>query len=55
MAEGVEQTADYTDRCGAEAGHLVVFDRSEGLRWKEKVFRESRAATTGEEVHVWGM
>ena len=55
VAEGVEQTADYMDRCGAEAGHLVVFDRSEGLRWEEKVFRESRAAASGDEVHVWGM
>ena len=55
VVEGVEQTADYMDRCGAEAGHLVVFDRSEGLRWEEKVFRESRTAASGDEVHIWGM
>ena len=29
IAEGLEQTADYMDRCDAEAGHLVIFDRRE--------------------------
>ena len=28
IAEGLEQTRAYLDRCGAEAGHLIVFDRS---------------------------
>ena len=32
VAEGVEQTAEYMDRCGAEAGHLVIFDRRENKR-----------------------
>ena len=27
LRKGLEQTAGYMDRCGAEAGHLVVFDR----------------------------
>ena len=30
IAEGLEQTAEYMDRCDAEAGHLVVFDRRAG-------------------------
>ena len=55
VAEGVEQTAAYMDRCGAEAGHLVVFDRSEERSWDEKVFRESRTARSGVEITVWGM
>ena len=55
VADGVEQTAAYMDRCGAEAGHLVVFDRSEGRNWDEKVFRERRSAQTGAEIAVWGM
>ena len=40
---GLRQTAAYMDRCVAEAGHLVIFDRDEGRSWKEKVFcrRES--------------
>ena len=27
VAEGLEQTAEYMDRCAAEEGHLVIFDR----------------------------
>ena len=54
VAEGVEQTAAYMDRCDARAGHLVVFDRDEGRTWEEKVFR--REEHIGERaVTVWGM
>ena len=55
VAEGVEQTAAYMDRCDAEAGHLVVFDRNEERSWDEKVFRDSRTANRGVEITVWGM
>ena len=54
VAEGVEQTAGYMDRCGAEEGHLVVFDRRKGRSWEEKLFREVRTARSGAEVRVWG-
>ena len=53
IRDGVAQTADYMDRCGAEAGHLVVFDRGAGA-WSDKLFSR-RAAAGGAEVHVWGM
>jgi len=55
VRECVEQTARYMDRCGAQSGHLVVFDRTEGTRWEDKIFRRevrSREQTT---VVVWGM
>ena len=55
LAEGVEQTAEYMDRCGATAGHLVVFDRGEGRRWADKVFHDRRVADGGMEIDVWGM
>ncbi len=54
IAEGLAQTADYMDKCGADEGHLVVFDRREGRKWGDKIFRR-------EEMHedkaitVWGM
>ena len=54
-AEGVEQTAAYMDRCAAEAGHLVIFDRRENRRWADKVFHERRTADSGVEIEVWGM
>ena len=53
IRDGVVRIADYMDRCSAEAGHLVVFDRGDGA-WSDKVFRR-RAAAGGAEVHVWGM
>ena len=51
VEDGVRQTAGYMDRCAAEAGHLVIFDRGEGA-WDEKVFRrEERAGSrTGHRV-----
>ena len=55
LAEGVEQTARYMDRCGAEAGHLVVFDRRENRSWDEKIFRRRLRSEAGAAVEAWGM
>ena len=55
IAEGLEQTAEYMDRCAAEAGHLVIFDRRENRRWDDKVFHECRVSNQGVEIDVWGM
>ena len=54
IGKGIEQTLRYMDRCGSEAGHLVVFDRTEGKRWAEKVFRRA-VRRYGRTVIVWGM
>ena len=54
LREGLEQTAGYMDRCAAESGHLVVFDRSEGKTWDEKVFRREEPAPDGRAITVWG-
>ena len=50
---GLAQIAGYMDKCGAKAGHLVIFDRNEG-RWEDKIFRRSEKAN-GASVEVWGM
>ena len=56
VREGVEQTRGYMDRCGAESGHLVVFDPSETRSWEEKIFRREAPAGGGAApVTVWGM
>ena len=56
IREGVEQTRGYMDRCGAESGHLVVFDRSETRTWEEKIFRRDVPVDEGASpVTVWGM
>ena len=54
IAEGLEQTRGYMDRCGAEAGHLVVFDRAPDRPWAEKIFRRPPSGD-GVPVTVWGM
>ena len=53
LEEGLPQTAGYMDRCGADAGHLVIFDRDE-KPWEEKVFRRSEEFD-GKRIEVWGM
>ncbi len=54
LREGREQTAAYMDRCGAESGHLVIFDMLPGRTWGERAFR-----TDPEQgdlpITVWGM
>ncbi len=50
---GLQQTCSYMDRCGAEEGHLVIFDRS-AAAWEDKLFRRSEAVG-GAAVEVWGM
>ena len=42
------------DRCGSQTGHLVIFDRSEGKRWDEKIFRREESLD-GRTIAVWGM
>ena len=54
IAEGLEQTRGYMDRCAAEAGHLVVFDRTPDRPWAEKIFRRPPSGD-GVPVTVWGM
>ena len=55
IADGLGQTAEYMDRCDAEAGHLVIFDRREGRRWSDKIFRDRRSSDSGVEIDIWGM
>ena len=51
---GLEQTCAYMDRCDAEEGHLVIFDRSADKSWDEKIFRREEDTGT-RKVTVWGM
>ena len=54
IAEGMEQTRGYMDRCAAEAGHLVVFDRTPDRTWADKIFRRAPSGA-GVPITVWGM
>jgi len=54
IAAGLEQTWQYMDRCGGEAGHLVIFDRDENKSWDDKIFYR-KETFQGQSIGVWGM
>lgn len=54
LAEGLAQTWEYADRCGAAEAHLVIFDRTPDKPWEEKIFRREEAIQ-GRPITVWGM
>ena len=54
VKKGLEQTSAYMDTCGAEEGHLVIFDRNENTSWDEKIFHKDMDAG-GKKIMVWGM
>ena len=41
------------DRCGVGEGHRVVFDRTAGKPWEDKLFRRTESAA-GVLITVWG-
>ncbi len=54
IRDGVAQTGAYMDRCDAHKGHLVVFDRTPGKPWDDKVFQRDETVN-GRTIRVWGM
>lgn len=46
--------ADYMDKSGADEGYLVIFDRREGRKWEDKIFRK-KEKYDGVAIAVWGM
>ena len=55
VREGLAQTAGYMDRCAAQSGHLVIFDRTEGKPWQDRIFRREEPTEDGRTITVWGM
>lgn len=51
---GLAQTWGYMDRCGAEEGHLIVFDRRPERTWEEKIFQRTETYNDTP-IQVWGM
>ena len=54
LRTGLPQTTAYMDEWGASEGHLVLFDRTDGKPWSEKLFRRIKEHD-GVSVTVWGM
>jgi hypothetical protein len=60
IEDGLEQTWKYMDRCGADEGHLVIFDRDPGKAWESKIFRreenfQPEARLNLQPITVWGV
>lgn len=53
LATGLEQTADYTQRVGADEAHLVLFNRDPGTPWDDKIWQRQEA-WQGLPIGVWG-
>ena len=54
VQQGIEQTWAYMTRCAAVDGHLVIFDRTKGTEWEDRIFRRQKSVESGT-VTVWGM
>lgn len=52
--KGLEQTWRYLDRSNAATGHLIIFDRTAGKPWAEKIFRRDETYQN-RLIRVWGM
>ena len=51
--EGLRQLADYVDKLGADEGWLVLFDRTPGKSWDERIYWETEKHA-GRPLHVVG-
>ena len=54
IAAALAQTWEYMDKSGAEAGHMVIFDRTLDKPWSEKIFQRV-VEYAGTAIQVWGM
>ena len=54
IQQGIAQTWGYMDRCGADEGHLIIFDRGKDRSWEEKIFHRDETYQ-GKRLQVWGV
>ncbi len=54
LAEGLAQTWEYADRCEADEAHLIIFDRTPGKPWEDKLFHRQEMYQ-GRSITIWGM
>jgi hypothetical protein len=54
IAQGLPQTWEYMDKCGTTCGHLIIFDRTVGKPWEEKIYTRVEHYN-GHEIVVWGV
>lgn len=55
IEDGLRQTWEYMDKVGSvDEGHFIIFDRTSGKSWDEKIWHEQREYE-GRKILVWGM
>jgi hypothetical protein len=54
LAKGLEQTAAYADRNGADEAHLILFDRRPKRSWDKRIWHRTEKHA-GRQIGVWGM
>ena len=54
LEDGLPQTADYAERCGADEAHLLIFDRRTEVSWADKI-RHHTADQDNRTIAVWGL
>ncbi len=54
LGDGLRQTSEYMDRTMTAEGHLVIFERTPGKPWEEKIYVREEPFE-GKMITVWGM
>jgi len=54
IEKGLEQTWQYMDKCGAREGYLLIFNRTAGVSWEEKIFKQEKTFKNVN-ITVYGM
>jgi hypothetical protein len=54
IEEGLAQTWEYMDKCGADEGHFVLFDQRQKISWAKKIFKRTKIYQ-GKTIFIWGM
>ena len=55
IEDGLRQTWEYMDKAGSvDEGHFIIFDRTPGKPWDEKIWHENKAYNN-RQIVVWGM
>lgn len=54
LSDGLEQIAEYMDKCGSNDGNLIIFDRRAKRKWADKIFQKTETRD-GKTIRVWGM
>jgi hypothetical protein len=53
IQQGLAQTSDYADRCGADEAHLIIFNRNPQVPWQQRIWQREEAVGQCA-ISVWG-